>query len=265
MEIPLVTPGKEEEPRRKVLDQSQVMAEAFDEDVLAEIERRLDREEGPVPGGAGEKVELDKADLPILEMPVPQAPPPEVEVDLAGEAPSLAAMPVEAPTEEEAPASKKRLGLFLGLGAGVALLAVGAVGAWLYLKKPAPAPAPAPAPVASLPAETPAEKPPEARPELNYKLEPFLVPLLKSKDGGRLLLISLSLEVGDPKVRDLLNPRKVAMRDLIYRLLRDRPADEIKSARTKHLLETQIKTELNHYLGTEVITQVRFTDFVITG
>ncbi|MBI4797707.1 MAG: flagellar basal body-associated FliL family protein [Desulfarculus sp.] len=139
------------------------------------------------------------------------------------------------------------------------------MGAWLYLKKPAPAPEPAQAPLASLPAETPAEKPPEARPELNYKLEPFLVPLLKSKDGGRLLLISLSLEVGDPKVRDLLNPRKVAMRDLIYRLLRDRPADEIKSARTKHLLETQIKTELNHYLGTEVITQVRFTDFVITG
>lgn len=262
MEIPLVTPGKEDEPKRKVLDQSQVLGDAFDEDVLAEIERRLDREESPLPGGAGEKVELDKADLPILDMPAPQAPPPEVEVDLAGEAPSLT-LPVEAPTEAATPAPKKRLGLFLGLGAGVALLAVGAVGAWLFLKKPAPAPAPAP--VASLPAETPADKPPQARPDISYKLEPFLVPLLKSKDGGRLLMLSLSLEVGDPRVRDLLGPRKVALRDLIYRLLRDRPADEIKSARSKNLLETQIKTELNNYLGTEAITQVRFTDFVITG
>ena len=266
MKIPLVTPGKEEEPRRSVLDQSQVMADAFDEDVLAEIERRLDRDEGPPTAGAGEKVELDKADLPILNLPIPKGPSPEVEVDLSGEAPGLS-VPVEAPTAPPKPTPKKRLGLYLGLGAGLALFAVGGVGAWLYLQKPAPAPALATVaqPMAEPPAEAPAEKPSQAKPELNYKLEPFLVPLLKSKQGGRLLKISLSLEMGDPSARDLLGTRKVVLRDVIYRLLRDRPADEIQGARSKHLLETQIKTEINHHLGAEVITQVHFTEFVISG
>jgi flagellar basal body-associated protein FliL len=271
MQIPLVTSGKEEEPRRTVLDQSQVLADSFDEDVLAEIERRLDRDEGPLPaGGAGEKVELDKADLPILDIPTRPAPPPEVEVDLAGEAPDLH-MPLEAPAPAEEAAPKKRLGLYLGLGSALALVLVAGVGAWLYFKKPPPAPAPAPAPVAA-PAPAPPMEELEAeskvagpRPEAIYNLEPFLVPLLKTKQGGRLLKLAVSLEVTDPAVRDLLAPRQVAMRDVIYRLLRDRPAEEIQGARSKNLLETQIKTELNHFLGTEVIGQVRFIEFVITG
>ena len=113
--------------------------------------------------------------------------------------------------------------------------------------------------------QAPEAKPPPVRPEASYKLEPFLVPLLKSKQGGRLLKVSVNLEVVDPAVKDLLAPRQVAMRDVIYRLLRDRPADEIQNARSKNLLETQIKTELNHFLGAEVIGQVHFTEFVITG
>jgi flagellar basal body-associated protein FliL len=71
--------------------------------------------------------------------------------------------------------------------------------------------------------------------------------------------------MADPGLKDLLLPRQVALRDVIYRLLRDRQADEIQGARSKNLLETQIKTELNHFLGAEVIGQVRFTEFVITG
>ncbi len=265
MEIPLVTPGKEEEPRRTVLDQSQVLADAFDEDVLAEIERRLDRDEGPPPSAAGEKVELDKADLPILEMPTRLEPPPEVEVDLSGEAPDLQ-VPLAAPAPPTEAAPKKRLGLYLGLGAGLALLAVAGVGGWLYLKKPAPASAPAPPPQVQPLAQAPEEQPPPPRPQASLQMEPFLIPLLKSKqEGGRLLKLSVSLEVTDPGVKDLLGPRKVGMRDVIYRLLRDRPADEIQGARSKNLLETQIKTELNHFLGAEVIGQVRFTEFVITG
>jgi flagellar basal body-associated protein FliL len=278
MEIPLVTPGKEEEPRRTVLDQSQVLADTFDEDVLAEIERRLDREDGPLPASPGEKVELDKADLPILSKPASLEPPPEVEVDLSGEAPDLH-VPLEAPAPAEEGPPKRRLGLYLGLGAALALLVVGGVGAWLFLSRSAPAPAPVQAPTpatASAPAPAPAPgllplenapeaQPPQPKPEAIYKLEPFLVPLLKSKGGGRLLRLGVSLEVVDPAVRGLLLPRQVALRDVIYRLLRDRPADEIQGARSKHLLETQIKTELNHFLGAEVVGQVHFTEFMING
>lgn len=260
MEIPLASSGKEEEPRRTVLDQSQVVGDSFDEDVLAEIERRLDREEGPLPGGAGEKVELDKADLPILAPPPVAETPPEVEVDLAGEAPAEVEIPAQPAAEP--PKSKKKL--FILAGAGGALVLVLVLGSYFLLRKPAKPPAP-PVQVAEQAAPAPQEPAPEVSHEVTYTLEPFLVPLLKTGRSGRLLRLSVNLEVGDTVVTEALDRRKIAVRDVIYRSLRDRPADELQGARAKNLLQTQIKTEINHLLGAEGVTQVIFSEFVITG
>jgi flagellar basal body-associated protein FliL len=245
--------------KRKVLDQSQISGEGFDEDILSDIERRLDAE----PGERGlkpstEKVELDKADLPVLDalIPPPAAtePPPEVEVDLAGDEAGLPEL--EAAGEEPAKGRKNLLLLvggvsFLALAAGVTL--------WFTLLMPSKKVVTGPPPQTVV-----GDAIPDPQQALRLALEPFLVPLTAT-DKGRLLKVGVSLEVSDPAEKDLLLPYKLQMRDAIYRLLRDRPAEEIQGARTKNLLQGQIKTELNHLLGSVIIYQVYFTEFVITG
>ena len=58
---------------------------SFDDDILADIERSLDDEVNLKSGGLGEKVELDKADLPLIwdDEEEEEEEPAEVEVDLA--------------------------------------------------------------------------------------------------------------------------------------------------------------------------------------
>jgi flagellar basal body-associated protein FliL len=245
--------------KRKVLDQSQVSGEIFDEDILSDIERRLDAEpeaKGLKP--STEKVELDKADLPVLDALIPppsiQEPPPEVEVDLAGEETVLPEMEGEG---EEAPKGRKNLFLLIG---GVSFLALAAgVTLWFTLLMPSRKVITAPPPQAVV-----GDKIPDPQLALRLELDPFLVPLVAA-EKGRLLKVGVSLEVSDPADKDLLLPYKLQMRDAIYRMLRDRPAEEVQGARTKNLLQGQIKTELNHLLGSVIIYQVYFTDFVITG
>jgi flagellar basal body-associated protein FliL len=242
-----------------VIDQSQLAADVFDEDILSDIERRLDSEPGDKPGqSSSEKVELDKADLPILDALIPppaaQEPPPEVEVDLAGD--EVALPPAEAEAEEP-PKGRRNLLLLVG---GVSFLALAAgVTLWFTLLMPSRKVVTGPPPQTVV-----EDKIPDPRLALRLELEPFLVPLTAT-DKGRLLKVGVSLEVTDPAEKDLLLPHKLQMRDAIYRLLRDRPAEEVQGARTKNLLQGQIKTELNHLLGSVIIYQVYFTDFVITG
>ncbi len=241
---------------RKVIDQSQLGSDLFDEDILSDIERRLDSEPGTKPSqSSSEKVELDKADLPILDAlippPVSEEPPPEVEVDLAGEAEELPE------PEPEAPKSRKKLFIIIGGVSGLALVL--GVAAWFILLAPAKKAA-APESTANLVEE----KIPDPKLALRLEMEPFLVPLTPT-DKGRLLLVGVSLEVSDPAEKELLVPYKLKLRDAIYRALRDRPAEELMSARSKSLLQGQIKSELNHLLGSVIIYQVYFTNFVITG
>lgn len=239
-------------------------ADSFDEDILAEIERRLDLEEtgSPSEHDAVQKVELDKADLPldydleIDEEPEPE-PAPEVEVDLAEEEP-----PPPEPDETllaEDKSGKKTL-LWAALGAG-GLVAVATVLSILIFggepEKPKP--------------KVEAPKPwffraqiPDYRLALRLNLKPFIVPLGKSKDG-LILRVVVSLETLDPESKDLIAEKSRMIRDTIYRLLRGRLASEMKSTQNKLLLQAQIKAELNHNLNKLLVHKVYFTDFVITG
>ena len=63
----------------------------------------------------------------------------------------------------------------------------------------------------------------------------------------------------------LLSEKIRLLRDVIYRILRDRPAGEIMTFRGKKLLQAQIKAELNHILNQRLVHQVLFTEFVVTG
>jgi flagellar FliL protein len=105
---------------------------------------------------------------------------------------------------------------------------------------------------------------PDPKDTLRVSLEPFLVPLIPSQDG-RLLKVAVTLESPDVESLEVLKERRRLLRDVIYRLLRDRPAAEIKSLQGKQLLRAQIKAELNHALNKPAVYQVLFTDFVITG
>lgn len=240
---------------------------AFDEDVLAEIERRLDSEDetDAMPLGAGEKVELDRADLPPdLDMPTqedtePESSEPKIEVDLAEEAEAWFSEFQEGQSPAADPGARRRMMIWSLLGAAVLLAVGGAFGLWWYLKKPVDQKAA----VETVPYRVQGPVPDPAL-TLRLDLEPFLVPLVKSSQG-RILRVGVSLEVSDPQSKVTIGKYTYLCRDVIYRLLRDRPAGEIKTARAKQLLQAQIKTELNHALKETMVQQVFFTEFVITG
>ncbi len=236
-------------------------AQTFDEEVLSEIEGRLEREEdlAAIPEGAGQKVELDRADLPLDldldEEEEPQAPP-AVEVDLAEPEEDLV---LETEGGEEGEPEGKRKQILLGsILLGVALLAGGGYFAWKKLHKPPQAkPADHDPRIFTAPMPDPIKT-------LRMDLEPFLVPLAKSPEG-RLLLLKVSLEVADPNDKELLAEKTKLLRDTIYRLARYRLARELKTVRGKMLLRAQMKAEINRVLGRDLVAQVYFSEFVITG
>lgn len=265
-EIPVAPSAQDQEgPTRKVLDQSQLMGDGFDEDILAEIERRLDREDFSTAAKPGDRVELDKADLPNLEALKPAAQAPQLEVDLSGEpAPALRVV-VDQPEDDllETP-GKKPPWLMIAAGVGVLALVATGIGLWLWLRPPASAPILLDKAKPRTDGSMVVEKMPSQQ-ALTVALEPFLVPLMKGGKEGRLLRLTVSLELGDSMAQARLMEKRLALRDAIYRLLRDRTAEDIESARAKQLLQSQIKSEINQIMGQTVVYQVLFTEFVITG
>ncbi len=234
---------------RKVLDEARIAENGFDEEVLSEL-----GVEEAAASSSGDKVELDKADLPLAfeEEPEPEPEPePEMEVDLADE---LDMPPMEG--AEKPPKSKVRSFAFLGILASI-LIGLG-LGLWYGLLKPQE----------RVKTELPPwffQGPvPDPDKLLRVDLEPFIVPLLASEEG-RILRIKVSLESPDDEAKLLLSEKTRLLRDVIYRILRDRPAGEIMTYRGKKLLQAQIKAEVNHILKQRLVHQVLFTEFVVTG
>lgn len=237
--------------------QSQGLDEDFDSDVLAEIESRMSAEPSSTPAaGPGDKVELDKADLPLEfdDEPEPE-PEPEVEVDLAPEPePELATDLTESAKPAKPAGGKRRL---IMIAAALVLLA-GSAGGWYLLSTPKKAEPKKPPPWMFT------GKMPDVDSTLRVDLKPFIVPLLDSGEG-RILRVGISLEAVSPEQRMQVSQKVRMLRDLIYRVMRDRPANEVKTARGKRLLQAQIKTEVNHALRAQMVYRVFFTEFVITG
>ena len=231
---------------------------SFDDDILADIERSLDDEVNLKSGGLGEKVELDKADLPLIwdDEEEEEEEPAEVEVDLA---------PPEEPEalDLEQEQGGRGLKFWLMLGGGVLVsLVLGLVMAWYmgaFDAKPQE-----PEVAKSLPPNMFQGKVPDPVAGLQLELKPFTVPLIRSKKG-RILTVVVSLEVTEPDQKQKLQTRERFMRDVVYRLMRERPADELDAARQQMLLNAQVKAVLNQALGGSMIYKVYFTHFVITG
>jgi len=227
----------------------------FSQEVLAEVpggEKPADAGDGEEDLG-GEKVELDRADLPLsFEEPEPEPEPePEVEVDLADE-------PEDDHFAEEEPPKRKVRKWAFGVVLLAVLLGLG-LGLWYgYLKPGDPKGPIKPKPYYFLgPIPDPALT-------LRVELKPFIVPLLDSPQG-RILRVAVSLESQDVEGKRLLGEDKRLLRDVIYRLLRGRPAAEIRTPQGKSLLRAQIKAEVNHAMKRQLVHKVMFTEFVITG
>ena len=204
---------------------------SLDQDVFSDMESRLEKDGGAGALGAkaSDKVELDKADLPMDwgDDEAGEETPSEVKVDLADE-PADDWDDMKFPEEdgdfdeeeEEEEGGKGRgLWLILALAGSVVVAAGAAVMVWLgagELQKVETAQVSKPwffeAPM------------PDAETALRLNLKPFIVPLIQSKEGGRVLRVAVSLEVADPPSRDDLTEKTRLCRDVIYRVLRDRPA-----------------------------------------
>lgn len=247
-------------------NQSSGQVSSFDEDVLSDIENSLDLadDDESLTRKAGEKVELDKADLPLDLGPPPEQeeqPTPKIEVDLAGDEDAEISGKLEGEGGEVSDKRKKRKKLITLASIFLIVLASSGIGFWMGMGGE----------------DTEKKPPPESKPwvfrgpvpdpetALSVQLEPFLVPLLKSERGGRILSVKVSLEITDQSARQDLAEKTRPIRDAVYRILRDRPSAELKKARAKKLLQAQIKTEINHKLKEDLIYRVFFTEFVITG
>jgi flagellar basal body-associated protein FliL len=267
-----VAPGKKPEDAADPEAESQDPGEGFDDDILADIERSLDENASLGSGQLGEKVELDKADLPLIwdeedeeeEEPEPEPEEPqEVEVDLAGEEEP----PPEPVTDldlDDKPAGKSlKYWLIVG-GAGLLLLFIMG-GGLAYLSGAFDSPPEETVPVAEdLPPYMFEGVVPDPIKGLRLDLKPFTVPLQRSKKG-RILTAVVSLEVAEPGAKQGIISQEKLCRDVIYRLLRNRPAAVLETARAKRLLHAQIKAGINAALKRDLVFGVYFTEFVITG
>lgn len=242
----------------KVLDQTQLVGSAFDEDVLSDIENRLDGGEALPPDySPRDKVELDKADLPLdfgepepepAKEPGPEAEP-EVAVDLAIDAPAK---------EPPPPPGFLKANLHWVAAGGALLVLVVTIAAWL----------------AGGGSGQRAEKKPTPwivrgriiSPEKNLRmdLDPFLVQLARTNQG-QILQVSVSLEVMQPPDLRHLRAKLAQCRDVIYRTLTGRTAAELASRRGKDLIRARIQAALNQALGSERVYKVYFTKFLISG
>lgn len=257
-EIPIARAGRKDGAQEpKALEQSSVVSAAFDEDILSDIEDRLagGEDDQAADYSPRDKVELDKADLPLeFEQPAPEEEPepPEVEVDLG--------VAVEAPDEEAAPEAppafpQKNLKLVVAAGA-LAVVALVAV-VWMVSAKKAQEP--------KIP--TPwiySGRVPNPETSLRLDLEPFLVQLA-AQGGDRILKVSVSLEVMRPEDLPSLRRRLMACRDVVYQTLSRNNASDLSTIAGKDRARAMILAGINQVMGGVRVHRVYFTKFVIEG
>jgi flagellar FliL protein len=200
-----------------------------------------------------DKVVLDKADLPIAEAEEESEEQAEEKAEeIIAETPSEDEKEDGVAAEAPLPKSKRKI---IIMGAALLLLIAG--GVWfLFLRggERQEAPLPEPPPVAA-----------SALGPARATLEPFII-AIPVNPQGRLLRAVIMLEfVNRDEMQELMNERLLFMRDIIYRGLHNRSAEELNRLRMSEALSSQIKTHLNNALGREAIKQVYFPDFLFAG
>tara|TARA_B100001248_G_C27399434_1_gene468768 strand:+ start:9917 stop:10447 length:531 start_codon:yes stop_codon:yes gene_type:complete len=91
-------------------------------------------------------------------------------------------------------------------------------------------------------------------------LETFLVNLSGVR-GGRLMKITMSLEVNNEEVQDEIEKRKPEIRDTILILLASKTFQQISNVDGKDFLREEVKDTLNSFLTKGKVKRVLFTEF----
>ncbi|MCB1154226.1 MAG: flagellar basal body-associated FliL family protein [Deltaproteobacteria bacterium] len=106
----------------------------------------------------------------------------------------------------------------------------------------------------------PIRLPTEARPTV--PLKEFVVNLA-DVDKAKYLKLGIELEAANAEVAAVIEPSTPAIRDSIVELLSSKSYAQIRDAKGKARLRQELLVRLNEILGTNGITQVYFTDFIV--
>lgn len=203
------------------------------------------------------KVVLDKADLPLPELedellPDEEGAERETGHDEDADIPVIIEDVEETEVKRRLPSKK----VLIAGGAGILLLLLLLAIWFLFLKSPAAPPleqTKSPAAVA-VPAGPP-----------RGNLDPFMVPIMVNP-RGRMLLVTVMFEFAANEEKAIvLEENVVAVRDVVFRALRNRSVEDLNSARMNNALQTQIKDQINQLMGGAIIKNVYFPEFTFVG
>lgn len=161
---------------------------------------------------------------------------------------------------EQAPAGKLSKKMLL-IAAGVLVLLVGGVTAFMLLggEKPAPQET-AQGTAGGTLAATPAGQPEVIGPMVD--IEPFIVNIL-DQDGTRYLKAAITLEMADAEAVEAVNQRMPQLRDAILLLIGNKSFNELSDLQGKLQLRSELLDRLNKILSNGSVRKIYFTDFVV--
>jgi flagellar FliL protein len=156
--------------------------------------------------------------------------------------------------DEESKAPKKSVFKWILLTGIVLLLVIGGYFGWTLFVKGGEG-------VAGIP--DPLSKSKEEKIVI-YPLKPFIVNLMdKSGMGKRYLKVTMKLEVGSDKDKDLLNDRTPQIRDTVLLLLSSLTFKDINSIEGKLDLKQSLISRINRVMGDGHVKTVYFSEFVV--
>lgn len=96
-----------------------------------------------------------------------------------------------------------------------------------------------------------------------FPMEDIIVNLM-DPSGKRYLKVAITLEIGNPKVKEQINARMTQIRDQVILLLSGKTFSDISTPDGKNLLREEIKMACNKAINDpQAVTAVYFTDFVV--
>lgn len=165
----------------------------------------------------------------------------------------MAEEPEEKGSEEGKP-KKSKLGLFVGLGVALLLLAGG--GYFAYTKF-----------VVSQPTVEESEKTEAAKQRKEaigqlFALEPFVVNLADPK-GKRYLKVRMELELESTQSMEKAEKIKPKLRDMVIMMLTSLSFEEVMTPEGKIRIRDELVDRFNQVMKPDRVVQIYFTDFVV--
>lgn len=96
----------------------------------------------------------------------------------------------------------------------------------------------------------------------SYPLEPFIVNIYDGQEI-RYLKLKVEFEMANAEVKPELDAKTAALRDAILILLTTKTMQEIQDLQGKNTLREQILSATSRIIGTNKVSKVYFTDFVV--